>query len=974
MPEVRFGVLGPVAAWRGARAIEVRPGKCLKVLGVLLLHANQQVDREKIIQGTWAGNPPRSAVNLVQKYVGDVRRSLELDDGSLQTVGTGYVLRVAPGRLDSVQFASGLARARAYKSDGDLRAAGQHLAEAMALWRGPAFSGIDTAEAAIERARLDEYRCGALEDLAELDLLRGEHASAIPELSGLAAEHPYRERVRELLMVALYRSGRQGDALAVFDEIRRLLAEELGASPGHGLQRVHAQILHGDPAVDWVSEVPAAHRNCLPRDLPYFAGRHDELARLAMSAEDRAALYTVDGMAGVGKTAFAVRAAHLLADRFPDGALFVDLQGHSAGKMPLTVEEILHILLGQLGTAPGGDAMAQWRATTAALRLLVVFDNAVDHTQVAPLLPTGQSLVIVTSRARLPDLAGARPLSLTVLAEEEAEAFLAHLVGEDRAGAEPEAVAQIVRLCAGLPLALRLSGARLAHRTTWPIAHLSAQLADARQQLPRLFADREVALAFRMSHEQLSPVDQQLFSALGRHPGADADTAVLAAMTGLPANRADEALQRLVDVHLAEEPAPGRYRQHDLLRQYARGMSDDPRMTERMLKHYLTAITEAAARIEDNGPGAEAARAWLTAERANVLAATRCAAAEGQGGYAWQLAISLWHVLCRNFAGDAIALLEQGLTAARATAEGGEDLLRTLLALAHWSAGHTARAHDLLTTSAEHRENTESHAHTLALLALMHLQRGAHAQAAEHAQTAFDELAELPALSPLGIDATIITHWTRGVVRWLDGSHEAALAHLRTACSLCDDLGQLSPNDHVHTALARCLIELSAADEALVHLRQARELRQRIGDRAGEAEALTLIGTAHRALGHPAEALKSHRVAVTLLDDDTRLEAHARIELGRTLAALGNPAEAARQHELALAIAVRGDHLQEQAQAHDELARTHGGDDSREADPQAGSTCLKTLLTSVLQGGDPRSSSDHASFPESRHSHGRPNR
>ncbi|VVJ17843.1 Uncharacterised protein [Amycolatopsis camponoti] len=940
MPDVRFGVLGPVAGWRGTDAVEMGSGKCLRVLGILLLHANHRVEREEIIEGVWGGNPPRSAVNLVQKYVGDVRRSLALDDGSLQTVGTGYLLRVAADQLDSVQFTSGLVRAREKKSDGDLAAARQHLAGAMALWRGPAFAGIDTPAAATERARLDDYRAGALEDLAELDLLRGEHAPAIPELSRLAAEHPYRERARELLMVALYRSGRQGDALAVFDEIRRLLADELGASPGHGLQRVHARILRADPALGSTpakeirplpADIPAAQRNFLPRDLPYFAGRNDELARLTVSADDRATVHTVDGMAGVGKTAFAVHAGHLLAERFPDGALFVDLQGHSAGKTPLTVEEILNVLLGQLGVTPGGDVRAQWRAKTAALRLLVVFDNAVDETQVVPLLPTGPSLVIVTSRARLLELDGARPLSLTVLAEAEAEAFFTHLVGADRASAEPEAVAQIVRLCAGLPLALRLSGARLAHRTTWPIAHLSAQLARARRRLPKLFTDREVALAFRMSHEQLSPIDQQLFAALGRHPGADADTAVLAAMIGVPDGRADEALQRLVDVHLAEEPAPGRYRQHDLLRQFARGMSDDPRMTEKMLDHYLTAITEAAACIEENGPGTGAARAWLMAERANVLAATRCAAAEGQGGYAWQLAISLWHVLGRDLAGDSIELLEHGLAAARETAEGGEDLLRTLLALAHWSAGHTARAYDLLTTSAMQRAHTESHAHTLALLALMHLHRGAHTQAAQHAQAAFDELAELAELSPLGIDAKIITHWTRGVVRWLEGSPETALAHLRTAYALCGDLGQLSPNDHVLTALARCLIELSAADEALDHLRRARELRRRIGDRAGEAEALTLIGTAHRAMGDAGRALKSQRTAMILLDDGSRLRVYARLELGRTLADLGNGTEAVRQHELALAVAVRGGHLREQAQAHDELARTYAGDNPGEA-------------------------------------------
>ncbi len=228
----------------------------------------------------------------------------------------------------------------------------------------------------------------------------------------------------------------------------------------------------------------------------------------------------------------------------------------------------------------------------------------------------------------------------------------------------------------------------------------------------------------------------------------------------------------------------------------------------------------------------------------------------------------------------------------------------------------------LLTASAKQRDNTESHAHTLALLGLMHLQRGAHAQAAEHADAAADELAEFPRLSPLGVDAKIITCWTRGVVRGLIGEHDAALAYLRTAYTDCEELGQLSPNDHVLTALARSLIALDACEEALGHLRQAREVRQRIGDREGEAETLVLIGTAQRSSGHPRDAVESERAAVTMLDGNARLQAHARIELGRTLAGLGSSAEAIQEFEHALTLAVQGDHLHEEAQAHQELART----------------------------------------------------
>ena len=926
-------LLGEVTAYVDGVPVDLGPAKQRCVLVALVVERGRVVPIERLAERVWGTAVPLRGRESVYSYVSRLRRVLSAVQGVAvvrRSGGYALIAEAEPPPIDLYLFEDLCAKAGA---DGDDARAASTLAEALALWRGPALTGLAGEWADTERDRLERARLAAQLDLIETRLRLGEGTELVDELAGLAAAHPYDERIARRYMTALHQAGRTADALQHYREVHARLTEDLGIEPTSGLKDTHRQILMRDAAGHDPEPRPGSEqfpavvaRNCLPRDLPDFTGRDSEFAGLVASADDRAAVYSVDGMAGVGKTAFAVHAGHLLADGFRDGVLFVDLQGHSAGKLPLTADEALDVLLGQLGIAVTGDAKAQWRAKTAALRLLVVFDNAVDEAQVAPLLPAGPGLVIVTSRARLPNLAGARPLSLAVLPEEEATAFFARLVGADRAAAEPEAVAHIVGLCAGLPLALRLSGARLAHRTAWPIAHLSEQLADTRWQLPKLFADREVALAFRMSHEQLPPVDQRVFYALGRHPGADADSAVLAAMTDLPPGQADDALQRLVDVHLAEEPVPGRYRQHDLLRQYARGLSDDPRMTEKMLDHYMSAITDAVAHLDDGGPDAEAAHAWLMAERGNLLAATRCAAAEGYSNYAWRLAISFWHFLGRNLAGDPIELLEQGLGAAQGTAEGGEGLLSTLLALAHWSAGHTSRAYELLTASAKLQENTESHAHTLALLGSMHLQRGDHAQAARHAEAAFDELAELAQLSPLGMDAKIITCWTRGVVAWLKGEYETALAFLRTAYASCEELGQLSPNDHVLVALARCLIALDAAEEALGHLRQARDLRQRIGDKEGEAEALVLVATAQRSSGHARDALEPLRAAVTMLDNDARLEAQARIELGRTFAALGNGTEAIRQHEFALAIAVQGGHLHEQAQAHQEIALLTGDD------------------------------------------------
>ncbi|MGW7621639.1 AfsR/SARP family transcriptional regulator [Streptomyces antimycoticus] len=806
--------------------------------------------------------------------------------------------------------------ARAEQHPLDERVAGQLI---LALYRSGRSADALNDFGAVRRRLAEELGTDpgpALQRLHQ-QILKSDPALHLPDSAATVPEAgQVRVSVSRQMPTSPTLLSRRGSELATWDSTLNDLAED-------GSARAFPPI-HGRPPGSLAEVVPASAGgcNCLPRDLPDFTGRGEELALLVKSADEGTAVHTIDGMAGVGKSALGVHAGHLLADRFPDGALFVDLQGHSAGKTPLTPKKALEVLLGQLGISTIGDTQTLWRAKTATLRLLVVLDNAVDEVQVAPLLPPGPGLTIVTSRARLSALDGAQPLSLAVLPEEAATAFFTRILGTERASAAPDAMKRIVSQCAGLPLALRLSGARLVHRAAWPVAHLSAQLASARQQLPRLFADGEVALAFRTSHEQLPPVDQQAFRALGRHPGADADASVVAAMTGMSLPDADDALQRLVDVHLAEEAAVGRYRQHDLLRQYARSLSEDPQMIERMLDHYLRLAAEALACLEDNDvPDPGVAQAWLMAERGNLLAATQCAAADGRSGYAWRLAMVLWRFLSRNLAGDSAQFLEQGLSAAQEAVDGGEAMSNTLLALAHWSSGRVSLAYDLLATSAQSHGNPESCAHALGLLGLVHLSRGTHTAAEDHAEQAFDTLEELASLSPLGLDAKIIAYWTCGVVRGLRGQYEAALACLRAAYVTCEELGQLSPNDHVLTALARYLIALEAYEEALNYLGQARGLRQRIGDRVGEAEALILIGVAQRALGDTEHALRSQCSAVQTLDGDSRLQAYARIELGRTLSVLGHRTEAIQQYEISLALAVQGNHLHEEAQAHSLLAQ-----------------------------------------------------
>lgn len=476
-------LLGEVAASVDGVPVDLGHPRQRCVLAALVVERGRVVSTDRLAERVWGAAVPLRGRETVHSYISRLRRAVSAVPGvSLVRRSGGYALiaDATPLPVDLYVFQDLCARAGADSDDARVVST---LTEALALWHGPALTGLTGDWADAERDRLERARLAAQLDLAETRLRLGEGTELVAGLAALAVGHPYDERIAGLYMTALHRAGRTADALHHYREVHARLSEDLGIDPTAALTDTHRRLLGRDrearpPAS--AGRTPA-RRNCLPRDLPDFTGRAAELARLVTSTGDRATVYSVDGMAGVGKTAFAVHAGHLLADRFPDGVVFVDLQGHSAGKMPLTADEALDVLLGQLGLAATGDAKAQWRAKTAALRLLVVFDNAVDETQVAALLPAGPGLVIVTSRARLPDLAGARPISLAVLPEEEATAFFARLVGTDRAAAEPEAVARIVRLCAGLPLALRLSGARLAHRTAWPIAYLSAQLADARR-------------------------------------------------------------------------------------------------------------------------------------------------------------------------------------------------------------------------------------------------------------------------------------------------------------------------------------------------------------------------------------------------------------------------------------------------------------------------------------------------------------
>jgi hypothetical protein len=527
--------------------------------------------------------------------------------------------------------------------------AARQLRQALSLWRGRPLADV-TGVAWLEEQseRLDLLQLRIRQALSEARLAAGEHTQLVPELEEMAAGHPLDERIHEQLMLALYRSGRQADALAIYHRLRGTLDEELGIGPGQPLRDLEMAILRQDPALDAPvpAGVPAAPQVPVPAQLPPavpgFTGRGAELASLDMLADYGAtvgqaaaaapaapaamAICAVSGTAGVGKTALAVHWAHRVAGRFPDGQLYVNLRGFGPAGTAVDPGQALSGFLDALGVPAARipadlDARAGlYRSLLAGKRVLVVLDNARSADQVRPLLPGSPGcLAVVTSRDQLAGLVateGARPLPLDLLTTADARELLTQRLGEARVAAEPQAAGDIIAACARLPLALTIAASRAATNPGFPLAAVAAELGEACCALDPFHGSdhaTDVRAVFSWSYRALSPEAARLFRLLGLHPGPDIPVAAAASLAAVPPARARMVLAELTRTHLLAEPAPGRYALHDLLRAYAseqahahETQSDRHAAVHRVLDHYLhTAHSDAACR----GPACRARRA-----------------------------------------------------------------------------------------------------------------------------------------------------------------------------------------------------------------------------------------------------------------------------------------------------------------------------------------------------------------------------
>jgi hypothetical protein len=637
-----------------------------------------------------------------------LRKALGSAAGSrIGTQPRGYLIRTGPGELDVTRFEKHLRTARAAVRKGNWETAAAEARAGLLLWRGEPLADIESGLLSTRDVpRLAELRLQALEVRIDADVRLGRHGEVTGELRQLAEADPLRERLHELLMVALYRDGRQAEALAAYRHARQALIEELGTEPGAGLRELHQQILTADPALNPPGSAPpvtASATATVPQELPapvaHFVGQAKELAvlsgllnRVGERKPEAVVISAIGGTAGVGKTALAVHWAHQVADRFPDGQLYVNLRGYDPGR-PMAAADALARFLRALGLRgqeipPEEDERAsRYRSLLAGKRMLVVLDNAGSAEQVRPLLPGAPaSMVVVTSRDSLAGLVardGASRLDLDLMPLEEAVLLLRALIGA-KVDADVDATRQLAVQCCRLPLALRVAAELASARPGSSVADLVAELDDQQKRLDQLDAAGDprtaVRAVFSWSYRHLDAVSVGVFRSLGLHPGADVEPYAVAALSGFALGQAHRALGQLARANLIQPGPPGRYAMHDLLRAYAGELAaedgDAARAAlTRLFDHYLAAaatamdvlypaernrrprITPSTGDTIPPVSTAAEAHAWLDAQRPTLISAAEHMVAHGWPGHAIRLAETLYRYLYSgSYHADAVAI------------------------------------------------------------------------------------------------------------------------------------------------------------------------------------------------------------------------------------------------------------------------------------------------------------------------------
>ncbi|MFE2236212.1 BTAD domain-containing putative transcriptional regulator [Streptomyces sp. NPDC059442] len=1020
--DLRIDLLGPVRARRGDAPLALGPIRRQAVLAALILRAPSFVTHHQLLADVWGADPPGTGRQVLPSYVYALRKTLDAaaagpDRSVIHSGRGGYRFVPAEARTDLAELAEEASRARHAKVTGDLDAALEHGGRALELFRGEPLPGLPGPLADSERQRLARRRRTLHQDRAECLMALGRYPDALDELLAAPLARPHDEPLAALRMRALYGSGRQAEALAVHQETRRRLLDDLGVEPGEELRGVHQAVLRrddrfllgraagphaaavlaprsnppaqappdparatldpaqvpldpaqappdparavpdrrlrdgSDPAV-----VPRSRRSDLPGDTACLVGRERELALLTAPMSPTAvSVVAVDGTAGVGKTALVVRAAWSLADAHPDGCLFVDLHAHGAPEERGGPRRALRRLLRTVRA--GGDAfpdapdapddaedlddlVTAWRAATSALRLLVVVDDARSAEQVRPLLPAGPgSRVLVTGRQRLPGLDADLRLTVEPLGTGEAVGLLRELLGEPRADQEPEAALELARRCGGLPLALRIASARLQNRPSWSLAFLAGRMSDDARSLGELRAeDRSVEAAFRMSYDQLTPEQQRTFRALGLVPTAGFDALTLAAMLGDSRENAEDLLEGLVDASLLQQPHPGRYRLHDLVRAHARRLAGEaPVQADADRAAVLRLYTVAGRTAGDWGPEGfstgpdvttspfgswREASAWLHAAGGELVDVVAYAAAADRFDEACWIAEALIEFLVRQGQyHECQAALELALPCADLATD-----RRMPVSLRNWSGmvdlylGRLRRARSWFTEALRHggdRCDPRERARSIAGTGVAEWMLGDIEAAVAHLDEAVSLTARLDDSWLAGISLCSL-----GAIRSQQGRHEEAFAHNAAALAIAEKNGRPRAISNVLCFAADTHLALGQYTEAKDLLRRAAELAREAEDLPLRAASLSRLATVEQLEGSLHAAVETHHRALAALTRHASagLEMEVRIRLGSTYAAAGRRTEARQEFQAALSLPGAGDHPRQFGLARDGLS------------------------------------------------------
>jgi DNA-binding SARP family transcriptional activator/tetratricopeptide (TPR) repeat protein/DNA-binding XRE family transcriptional regulator len=938
---LRLRVLGTMGCWHGSTPVPLGPARQRAVVALLAVHPNTAVRREAIIDALWPGGPPGSAVAVVQSHVSRLRKILDGGLGArpgtavLVSAGTSYRLDAGPDELDLLAFRQLAARARRAAVAGHLAAACHQFEQALELWEGEPLADLDVLAGHPAVAGLTALHASVITEYAQTASGAGLAGKVLPHLRALAEREPLNEHAHAHLMVCLAAIGQQARALRVYEDLRQRLDDQLGVRPGPELVGTHLRVLRQEIPVRAAApgtraESPvrvaeasdvAAARHMVPQQLPaavrHFVGRGGELAELSrLLGPDHATggtmvISAIGGTAGVGKTALAVHWAHQVADRFPDGQLYVNLHGFDRSGTPAPAGDVIGRFLDALGVPAARIPAApearedMYRSVLAGKQILIVLDNARDAAQVRPLLPGGPGcLVVVTSRNQLTGLAageGAHLLPLDLLTEPEARELMTVRLGSERVTDEAHAVSELIGLCARLPLALSIVAARAAAHPRFPLAALVAELRDASGRLDALAAGEpasSVRTVISWSYQNLSHATARVFQLLSVHPGPDITIPAAASLAGLPRDQARAAVAELARSHLLAERVPGRFTWHDLLRSYAAEQartcaSDDERHAAayRMLDHYVQTSLAISRMLDPTRdmidlaapqPGVRPetldgygqAWAWAVAEHQVLLAAVAAGASRGFDTHAWQISYLLEPFLYRRgLWHDMVIMQRTALSAVLRTSDG------TWQAHAHRALGRGCaltgsfkEAQDHLSRAVEafrrlSDRTGEARARIDTGIALR--RQGRHSDALSQAEQALDlyraaghRAGQAGALNNIGFYQLCM------------GNYQQARARCQQALSAFREIGDQYGAAIASDSLGYAYYHLGVHAQAIACCQDALSVFRELGDQAGQADALFHLGDAYCATHDTQAAYRAWRAALSILADLRHPDAH----------------------------------------------------------------------------------------------------